>query len=242
MGFAMRWFVPLLLGVVVECVVSAPFAMAAAGNPLVLELFTSQGCSSCPPADRYLGALKRARPDVLVLDFHIDYWDNLGWKDPFSLPAATARQQAYDSLLGSEVYTPQLVIGGTRQAVGSDEDAVAAAISQAFQDRAALPPVPLGLSAHGSSLTVDVAVGSGSAQLWLVGYDDRHTTAIGRGENGGLTESEVDIVRSIRPIAAWSGGALHLEVARPLGQRVAVLLQQADGRIRAAASLSGDGA
>jgi hypothetical protein len=234
----MRWFVPLLLGALIEGVVSVPWAMAAAGNPLVLELFTSQGCSSCPPADRYLGELKRERPDILVLDFHIDYWDGLGWKDPFSLPAATARQQAYDRILGSEVYTPQLVIGGSRQAVGSDQDAVSAAIAAAFEDRAALPAVPLTLSAQGPSVTVDVAAGSGSAELWLVGYDDRHTTAIGRGENGGLTETEVDIVRSIRPVAVWSGEALHLKVARPLGQRVSVLLQQPDGRIRAAAALA----
>jgi hypothetical protein len=235
----MRWFVPLLLGGLIEGVAAVPLAMAAVGNPLVLELFTSQGCSSCPPADRYLGALQRARPDVLVLDFHIDYWDSLGWKDPFSLSAATARQQAYDSLLGSEVYTPQLVIGGSRQAVGSDQIAVTAAIAEASEDRATLPPVALGLSAAGADVSVDVAAGSGSAELWLVGYDDRHTTAIGRGENGGLTETEVDIVRSIRPIAAWSGGAFHLEVARPFGQRVAVLLQQADGRIRAAALTAG---
>ena len=231
----MRWFVPLLVGALIEGAASVPFAMAASDNPLLLELFTSQGCSSCPPADRFLGELKRERPDVLVLDFHIDYWDSLGWKDPFSLPAATARQQTYDSLLGSEVYTPQLVIGGSRQAVGSDQDAVATAIAAADEDRAALPSVMLSLSPQGSGFRVDVAAGSGSAQLWLVGYDDRHTTAIGRGENGGLTETEVDIVRSIRPIAAWSGDALHIEVAMPLGQRVAVLLQQADGRIRAAA-------
>jgi hypothetical protein len=237
----MKWFVPLLLGVMIEGVASAPIALAAAGNPLVLELFTSQGCSSCPPADQYLGQLKRERPDLLVLDLHIDYWDSLGWKDPFSLPAATARQQAYDSLLGSEVYTPQLVIGGSRQAVGSDQDAVAAAIAAAYQDRAALPPVAMGLSAHGAEISVDVAAGSGSGQLWLVGYDDRHTTAIGRGENGGLTETEVDIVRSIRPIGAWSGDALHLEVGKPLGQRVAVLLQRANGRIQGAAVLSAAG-
>ncbi|WP_419757633.1 DUF1223 domain-containing protein [Acidisoma sp.] len=237
----MKWFVPLLLGVVIEAVASVPFAMAAAGDPLVLELFTSQGCSSCPPADRYLGELQRERPDVLVLDFHIDYWDSLGWKDPFSMPAATARQQTYDRLLGSEVYTPQLVVGGSRQAVGSDQDAVAAAIAEATADRAALPPVALGLSDRGSGLTVDAASGSGSGEIWLVGYDDRHVTAIGRGENGGLTETEVDIVRSIRPIAMWSGGALHVDVPRPAGQRAAVLLQQADGRIRAAAALSSAG-
>jgi hypothetical protein len=240
----MRWFVPLLLGGLIEGILAVPVAMAAStavGNPLVLELFTSQGCSSCPPADQYLGALKRERPDFLVLDFHIDYWDNLGWKDPFSLPASTARQQAYDSLLGSEVYTPQLVIGGSRQAVGSDQGAVATAIAGAYEDRAAVAPVALSLSTQGAGLTVDVAAGSGSAQLWLVGYDDKHTTAIGRGENGGLTETEVDIVRSIRPIATWRGDAVHLDVARPAGQRVAVLLQQADGHIRAAAALSAAG-
>ena len=236
----MRWFVPLLLGALIESLVSAPFAMAAADNPLVLELFTSQGCSSCPPADRYLGKLKRERPDFLVLDFHIDYWDGLGWKDPFSLPAATARQQAYDHLLGSEVYTPQLVIGGSRQAVGSDRDAIAAAIAGAYEDRAALPPVALTVSPQGSDLRVDVAAGRGSGQLWLIGYDDRHTTAIGRGENGGLTEAEVNIVRSIRRLAVWGGDPLHLEAARPIGQRVAVLLQQADGRIRAASLSAAD--
>ena len=231
----MRWFVPLLLGALIEGALSVPLAMAASGNPLVLELFTSQGCSSCPPADRYLAELKGERSDILVLDFHVDYWDSLGWKDPFSLAAATTRQQTYDSLLGSEVYTPQLVIGGSRQAVGSDQDAVVTAIDGAAADRAALPPVALSISARDARLSVDVAAGSGHAQLWLVGYDDRHTTAIGRGENGGLTETEVDIVRSIQPIAAWSGDPLHLEVAKPPGQRVAVLLQQSDGRIRAAA-------
>jgi hypothetical protein len=232
----MRRFVPLLL--LGSCALTAPALAAPADNPLVLELFTSQGCSSCPPADAYLRELKRERPDFLVLDFHIDYWDSLGWKDPFSLPQSTARQQAYDSLLGSEVYTPQLVVGGSRQAVGSDREAVAAAIAAAYQDRAASAPVPLTLAGTNGDLVIDVGSGSGTARLWLVGYDDRHTTAIGRGENGGLTETEVDIVRSIRPIADWSGSALHLTVPMPAGQRAAILLQGADGRIRSAAVLA----
>ncbi len=99
----------------------------------------------------------------------------------------------------------------------------------------------LTLSPQGPDLAIDVAPGAGHAQLWLVGYDDRHTTSIGRGENTGLTETEVDIVRSIRPIADWDGSAVHLRVARPIGQRVAVLLQQADGRILSAATLSAAG-
>jgi hypothetical protein len=231
----MRRLLPLLLG---SLALATPALAAPATNPLVLELFTSQGCSSCPPADAYLGVLKRARPDVLVLDFHIDYWDSLGWKDPFSLPESTARQQAYDSLLNSEVYTPQLVIGGSRQAVGSDRDAVTAAIAAAYQDRATAAPVSLTLSFTGPDLAIAVGPGSGSARLWLVGYDDRHTTMIGRGENSGLTETEVDIVRSIRAVGDWNGGPLHLTVPLPAGQRAAILLQRADGRILSAAALS----
>jgi hypothetical protein len=231
----MRRFLPLLLG---SFAFVAPAMAAPISNPLVLELFTSQGCSSCPPADAYLGELKRERSDILVLDFHIDYWDSLGWKDPYSLPQSTARQQAYDAVLNSEVYTPQLVIGGSRQAVGSDRDAVTAAIAAAYQDRAAAAAVPLALTAAGPDLTIEVGAGAGSASLWLVGYDDRHTTNIGRGENGGLTETEVDIVRSIRLIATWTGGSLHLTVPRPTGQRAAVLLQGANGRILGAAELA----
>jgi hypothetical protein len=231
----MRRFLPLLLG---SCAFVAPALAAPVSNPLVLELFTSQGCSSCPPADAYLGELKRERPDILVLDFHIDYWDSLGWKDPFSLPQSTARQQAYDAALNSEVYTPQLVVGGSRQAVGSDRDAVAAALAAAYEDRAASAPVALSLAAAGPDLVVDVGPGAGRASLWLVGYDDRHTTHIGRGENGGLTETEVDIVRSIRPIARWSGASLHLTVPRAAGQRAAVLLQAPGGRILSAAALA----
>jgi hypothetical protein len=232
----MRRFLPLLLG---ACALAAPAMAAPISNPLVLELYTSQGCSSCPPADAYLGELKRERPDFLVLDFHIDYWDSLGWKDPFSLPQSTARQQSYDSLLNSEVYTPQLVVGGSRQAVGSDRDAVTAAVAAAYQDRAATAPVPLSLTAVGPDLVIDVGAGAGSsASLWLVGYDDRHTTNIGRGENGGLTETEVNIVRSIRPIGTWTGGSLHLSVPKPLGERAAVLLQGANGRILSAAALA----
>jgi hypothetical protein len=234
----MRRVLPLLLGSVVF---AAPAMAAPVSNPLVLELFTSQGCSSCPPADAYLGELKRERPDFLVLDFHIDYWDSLGWKDPFSLPQSTALQQAYDSLLNSEVYTPQLVVGGSRQAVGSDRDAVAAAVAAAYQDRAATAPVPLALTAVGPDLAIDVGAGSGRASLWVVGYDDRHTTAIGRGENGGLTETEVNIVRSIHPIATWTGASLHLTVPKPLGERAAVLLQGANGRILSAAELTSAG-
>ncbi|WP_284947563.1 DUF1223 domain-containing protein [Acidisoma cladoniae] len=208
---------------------SAVAAQAAA--PIVLELFTSEGCSSCPPADALLRALKHERPDLLVLDFHVDYWNSLGWTDPFSSAQATARQQAYASALGSEVYTPQLVVGGTQQMVGSDRDAVASALAAAMA-----PPVALSLTKAAGSLSVDVGAGSGVATLWLLGFDDQHTTTVGRGENSGRTLTEVNIVRSISPVGHWNGAALHLTLAAPRGEHGAVLLQGADGRILGAAA------
>lgn len=236
----MGWMTRLLGGATVLGGLSLPFAMATAasiGQPLVVELFTSQGCSSCPPADAYAAELARTRPDLLVLDFHVDYWNALGWHDPFSLPAATTRQEAYDRLLHTETYTPQLVVGGTAQAIGSARDEVRSAIAQAETARAARPPVSLALSRQNGQIQIAVGQGIGAAQLWLVGYDLAHRTPIGRGENAGLTETEADIVRSVRPVANWSGAPLSLAVGLPPGERVALLLQRADGTILAAAVL-----
>src|ERR1700722_14827117 len=104
---------------------------AAESRPVVVELFTSQGCSSCPPADRLLGELAR-RKDIVALGFHITYWDGAAWRDPFSRQASTDRQMAYDRRLpGGQIYTPQLVIEGTTDLVGSDRSAALAAIVQA---------------------------------------------------------------------------------------------------------------
>lgn len=210
---------------------------ASPDDPLVLELFTSQGCSSCPPADTYLAELKRTRPDLLVLDFHVDYWDQLGWHDPFSLAAATARQQFYAGIMHTDLYTPQLVLGGSEQAIGSARMDVQDAIGLAVTDRQTVTPITLSLTAQGPQLQVSVGQGKGPATLWLIGYDDRHTTAIGRGENTGLTETEVNIVRSIKNLGVWNGQALSFAVARPPGERAAVLMQQADGLILAARAL-----
>lgn len=236
----MGWMTRLLGGATVLGGLSLPFAMATAasiGQPLVVELFTSQGCSSCPPADAYAAELARTRPDLLVLDFHVDYWNALGWHDPFSLPAATTRQEAYDRLLHTETYTPQMVVGGTAQAIGSAQNEVQSAIAQAATARAARPPVSLMLSRQNGQIRIAVGSGTGAARLWLVGYDTAHQTPIGRGENAGLTETEADIVRSVRPVANWSGAPLSLAVGLPPGERVALLLQRADGTILAAAVL-----
>jgi hypothetical protein len=228
----------LLLSALFTAATTASALAAPVANPLVIELFTSQGCSSCPPADALLGRLKRDRPEVLALDFHVDYWNSLGWRDPFSSPEATARQQAYDAAIGSEVYTPQLVVGGTRQVVGSDRDAVSSAIAAVSAARAAAPPIALSLTASGAGLALDVGAGAGVGRLWLVGFDDQHRTSIGRGENSGRTVTEVNVVRSIRAIGDWHGSALHLVLAAPQGQHGAVLLQAADGRILGAAVMA----
>jgi hypothetical protein len=213
---------------------AAPLAATAAPRPVVLELFTSQSCSSCPPADALLATLAATRDDVLALDFHVDYWNYLSWKDRFSLPAATARQRTYASLLGSEVYTPQLVVDGQYQAVGSEAANVVAAIASA---KAALTAGPtLSVQPAAGHLTIAIGAASGTAQILLVGYDAQHVTQVGAGENTGRTLHEVNVVRSIHPIGTWHGSAANLTVAQPQGDHAAVLLQAPDGRILGAAN------
>jgi len=205
--------------------------------PVVAELFTSQSCSSCPPADALLAELRRTRPDLLLLDFHVDYWNRLGWKDLYSSGAATERQRAYASALGSDAYTPQLVVGGTREMVGSDRGAVDVALAEAASEQASRPPIELQLGWAGAEIAVRVGTGAGHGNLVLIGFDDTHTTRVGGGENGGRTLTEVNVVRSVQPIGSWSGAALQLHAPPPAGQRAGLLLQDGSGRILAAAVL-----
>ncbi len=206
---------------------------------VVLELFTSEGCSSCPPADALLTDLA-ARPDVLPLGFHVTYWDRLGWKDPFSLEAATARQRTYAATLDQDtVYTPELVVDGRRGVVGSDRQAVATAIDAARHDEAIR--FTLRLHAARAGVEVDVGAGAGTGTIWLVGFDRQHRTAVGRGENGGRTLLEANIVRSIRPIGRWAGTPLHLNAEPAVGEQVAALVQAPDGRIINAVRLQPNG-
>src|SRR5882757_9487139 len=129
-------------------------APAEAGErPIVVELFTSEGCSSCPPADALLAGLA-SRPEVLALSFHVDYWDRLGWKDPFSSPEATQRQHRYAELLGtSTVYTPQIIVDGKWQAVGSDRSEVERALDAARR--------------NGDEVPIALVVDHGRAQIML---------------------------------------------------------------------------
>ena len=185
------------------------FALAACGSaegepmprgPIVIELFTSQGCSSCPPADRLLDTLARdatrERP-LAALSFHVDYWDDLGWADPFARPAWTERQRAYARTLGERsVYTPELVVGGTKGMVGSNAVAVSTAIAAAAQP-ALLPAKSVWSAAH---LEVTVTAPS-DADVWVALWEDGTKTKVTRGENAGKTLAHDRVVRHLERVA-----------------------------------------
>ena len=207
----------------------------AAERPVVVELFTSQSCSSCPPAEALLGRLAHEGGEVLPLAFHVTYWNHLDWRDGYSLPAATSRQASYAARLGDSSYTPEAVIDGRTGLVGSDESAVRGAIARARG--AARNAVPVTFAREGNGVTVRVGAGSGSATVTLVGFDPSHTTRVARGENAGRTIEQANVVRSVSNIGRWSGAAETFTAALPAGEAAAVLVQAADGRILGAARL-----
>lgn len=213
-------------------VAGAARAEAPLTRPIVLELFTSQGCSSCPPADALLREIARERADVLALAFHVTYWDRLGWPDPFALPAATERQRGYARIShAGTIYTPQMVVEGTRDVVGSDRAGVAAAL------RAARPVAvaAVRLSEGAEGVRIEIGVGAGAGRVLLIGYDNERRTAVARGENAGRSLVEANIVRGVEEVGRWDGVALRLVRPRPVGERLAVIVQAGDGRILAAA-------
>lgn len=218
---------------VASALLALPFlAGSALARPVVVELFTSEGCSSCPPADRFLTELS-GRSDVLPLAFHVTYWNSLGWRDPFSFEGATARQANYAARLGGGSYTPEMVVDGRRGLVGSERGEAASAIAAARGDAG----VPVRLGRESGSVSISVGAGSGSGKILLIGFDPRHETQVGRGENAGNTLTESNIVRSMKIIGSYDGAAVSLSVPRGAGADVAVLVQGSDGRIFGAARL-----
>jgi len=187
-----------LAGVLLCCGAAAN----AQSRPAVLELFTSEGCSSCPPAEAYVGELSQRR-DVLALTFHVDYWDDLGWRDRFGLPDAAQRQRGYAKTLRlSSVYTPQVVIDGRADYVGSDRAAIGRALAVERKGSA------IALSAHDGEVIVDLSAPAMPAPVCdvvLVSYLRTATSPIGRGENAGRTITEFNIVRSFRNLGRWDG-------------------------------------
>jgi hypothetical protein len=205
----------------------------AEARPVVVELFTSQGCSSCPPAEALLLDLAE-REDVLALAFHVDYWDRLGWPDPYSSPEATARQRDYAGHLGEDqVYTPQIVVDGRQGMVGSRRAEVMAAIDAAAADPGTT--IPLGLGREDGVLSVSIGAGQGAGRALLVGFDLRADTTVPRGENAGRTILQANVVRSAEVIAEWDGQAVAFDRPMPLGESAALILQSQDGRILGAA-------
>ena len=200
----------------------------------VLELFTSQGCNSCPPADALLDELAD-RPGILALSFHVDYWDRFGWKDIFSAPWATARQRAYGEAFRTRyIYTPMLVAGGRAHVVGSDRAAVAGLVERA----AAHPQLHLRYEAASRNLVLPAAPGA-AGRILAVEFSPHETVRIGRGENGGRTITYRNVVRRIETLSEWSGAAGTLMIPALAGH-VAILVQERGGAIRAALVL-GDG-
>ena len=180
----------------------------------VVELFTSQGCSSCPPADKLAAELARD-PRNIVVSFNVDYWDYIGWKDTLASPAFTARQNAYASARGDgHVYTPQAVIDGLSHAVGSDRGEIETGVAVGAKHGAL--SVPVKLSGQGGALRVEVGDGAGSAGLWLIRIAHQKTVAIGRGENSGHTVTYTNVARAMVKLGDWSGKAQSFEV--PLSQ------------------------
>jgi len=221
-----------------------PPAARAADAPVVVELFTSQGCSSCPPADRLLGRLAE-RADVLPLAFHVSYWDHIGWTDTFASRETTERQYAYGRTLGhSGVYTPQAVIGGVEDAVGSDASDLEAAIVKA---RAAAGRVTVSFTGPRLSVGEGAAPPEG-ATVWLACYDRQHEVTVARGENGGRKLVYHNVVRHLLRLGDWRGAALDLPVdlaaERAAGRDACAALVQAGevGPVLGAARVSLGGA
>jgi hypothetical protein len=211
--------------------------LRAQQRPAVVELFTSEGCSSCPPAEAYVGELAQ-RPDVLVLSFHVDYWDDLGWRDRFDIPEATPRQRRYAQALNiSSVYTPQIVVDGFEDFVGSDRPRVGRSLNTPRTG------IPVSIAVNEGKVIVDVAamVGGPRSDVVLVAYQQSAISSIGRGENSGRTLTEYHIVRAVRHLGHYNGDAR--QYATDIGSlpkdatHVAVLVQLQDqGRVVAASS------
>ncbi len=195
-----------------------------AANPIVLELYQSQGCSSCPPANAALNAVAE-QPGVIALSFAVTYWDRLGWKDVFADKAYTQRQYDYAHALGNaNVYTPQIVINGKTAITGIKRGELAQSIK-------ASRPVSGGPSINIDKGNVAIGKGSGSANVWLIRYDPRtHNVAIRSGENGGRALPHKNIVRSLEKLGTWNGAATNFKLpAATASQLKTVIIVQRAG-------------
>ena len=216
------------LFICVAAIWAALGGIAAADGPVVVELYTSQGCSSCPPADKILGEIAE-RDDVIALALHVDYWDYIGWKDSFANPAHTKRQRAYAQAAGSRtIYTPQMIVGGRDHLVGNKPMKLAKLIDEHAK---AADPVTVRLVRNGDRVAIEARPAGrvpSDMVVQLVVYTPKATVDIRRGENAGRTLAYHNIVRDWVEVGAWDGkGVFQATVRVPSGSRAAVLVQKA---------------
>lgn len=216
--------------------VAAP--LWAQSSPVVVELFTSQGCSSCPPADAMLHKLAQ-RDDVIALALHVDYWDYIGWKDVFAVPAYTKRQKGYAHANGRRmIYTPQMVINGQDDVVGAKPMEVSDLI---HKHHSAAPKVALIIKRTGEFIEIraQVLVSTGPMSVQMVRYTPESKVEITRGENRGHTLSYANVTNAWSEVAQWDGAApLEMKAEAPGDQPVVVLVQRTGyGPILAAAQI-----
>ena len=192
------------------CIAAWSSASAQAEPRAVIELFTSQGCSSCPPADKLIAEYAHD-PSVIALSLAVDYWDYLGWKDTLAMSGHSNRQRAYAKARGDrQVYTPQAVVDGAIHALGSDKAAIERAIRQTHDQQNAALTLPVTLERTGDKLTVTVAASEnekGQAEVWLCPVTRSVPVAIGRGENSGHTITYSNVVRRWIKLGDWTGKA-----------------------------------
>jgi hypothetical protein len=192
------------------CALIAVIRPAHADPRAVLELFTSQGCSSCPPADKVIGELAKD-PSVIALSMPIDYWDYLGWKDTLADARFSARQRAYSRMRGDrEVYTPQVVVNGSAHVIGSDRAGIESAIFDTGKT-AGVMSVPVTMSQSGDELTVSVAESRSPVSLhgevWICAISRAIPISIGRGENRGRELTYYNVVRNLLKVGDWNGAS-----------------------------------
>jgi hypothetical protein len=232
----MREYRAALLGVLAAA--SAAFSPVDAGAEprAVIELFTSQGCSSCPAADKLLGELSED-PSVIAMSLPITYWDYLGWKDTLASPGHTNRQRAYSQLRGDrEVYTPQAIVNGSVQVLGSDRAAIEQAIGQSQSHPEVLTlPVSLSVAAGEVKIAAPEAKTAGAGEVWLCPMSKAVPVVIGRGENHGRTITYHNVVRRWLKLGEWTGAAgtwsIPLENVTGEGvDEVAVVVQEGNAQ------------
>jgi hypothetical protein len=193
------------------CAVVAIVRPAHADPRAVVELFTSQGCSSCPAADKVLGELARD-PNVIALSLPIDYWDYLGWKDTLADSRFTARQKAYSRARGDrDVYTPQVIVNGSAHVIGSDRGKIEGAIDMTGKNDGVMS-VPVSMTLSGKQINVSVAASNNGpaakhGEIWICSVSKSVPIAIGRGENRGKQLTYYNVVRNLLKVGDWNGNA-----------------------------------